>query len=153
MVRDALADARIPIVINALDNLPGSFDALGARLDNAALLNSAGVKVLFTSGETQNARKVRQVAGNAVAHGLPHSVAMAAMTSEPAAVFGGQQREIATGRLADLVVWSGDPLDVNAAADVVIAGGIPDPMTSRQTQLLQRYLPEDAGLGRAYIRP
>jgi len=153
MVRDALADARIPVVINALDNLPGSFDALGARLDNAALLHSAGVKVLFTSGETQNARKVRQVAGNAVAHGLPHSVAMAAMTSEPAAVFGGQQREIATGRLADLVVWSGDPLDVNAAADVVIAGGIPDPMTSRQTQLLQRYLPEDAGLGRAYIRP
>ena len=78
---------------------------------------------------------------------------MAAMTSEPAAVFGGQQREIATGRLADLVIWSGDPLDVNAAADVVIAGGILDPMTSRQTQLLQRYLPEDAGLGRAYIRP
>jgi hypothetical protein len=153
MVRDALSDARIPVVINALDNLPRSFDALGARLDNAAMLHAAGVKVLFTSGETHNARKVRQVAGNAVAHGLPHSAAMAAMTTEPAAVFGGQRREIAAGRLADLVVWSGDPLDVNAAADVVIAGGVPDPMTSRQTQLLQRYLPENAGLGRAYIRP
>ena len=153
MVRDALSDARISVVINALDNLPRSFDALGARLDNAAMLHAAGVKVLFTSGETHNARKVRQVAGNAVAHGLPHSAAMAAMTTEPAAVFGGQRREIAAGRLADLVVWSGDPLDVNAAADVVIAGGVPDPMTSRQTQLLQRYLPENAGLGRAYIRP
>ena len=95
LVKEALAGAGVPVMINALDNLPGSFDALGARLDNAALLNEAGVTVLFTSGETHNARKLRQVAGSAVANGLPYGVAMAAMTSLPAEIFGGQPRMIA----------------------------------------------------------
>jgi imidazolonepropionase-like amidohydrolase len=127
--------------------------ALGARLDNTALLHQAGVSVLFNSGVTHNARKVRQVAGNAVAHGLPYEVAMTAMTSEPALVFGGEARRVAPGAPADLVIWNGDPLDVNAVADLVLSKGVPDPMTSRQTQLLERYFPENAGLGRAYIRP
>ncbi len=153
MVRDALADAGVPVVLNALDNLPGSFDGLGARLDNAALLHEAGVTVLFTSGETHNARKLRQVVGNAIAQGFPYESAMAAMTSLPAEIFGGRPRMIAPGLAADLVIWGGDPFDVNSAADQVILDGQLDPMTSRQTQLLQRYLPVDAGLGRAYINP
>ena len=153
MVRDALADAGVPVVLNALDNLPGSFDGLGARLDNAALLHEAGATVLFTSGETHNARKLRQVVGNAIAQGFPYESAMAAMTSLPAEIFGGRPRMIAPGLAADLVIWGGDPFDVNSAADQVILDGQLDPMTSRQTQLLQRYLPVDAGLGRAYINP
>ena len=153
LVKEALADTGVPVIINALDNLPGSFDALGARLDNAALLNEAGVTVLFTSGETHNARKLRQVAGSAVANGLPYGVAMAAMTSLPAEVFGGQPRMIAPGLRADLVIWSGDHLDVNAAADQVIIDGRLDSMKSRQTQLLERYLPSEIGLGRSYINP
>lgn len=153
MVRDALAGADVPVVINALDNLPGSFDGLGARLDNAALLHEAGVTVLFTSGETHNARKLRQVAGNAVANGLPYEAAIEAMTSLPAEIFGGTPKMIAPGLAADLVIWSGDPLEVTSAADHVILSGNQDPMRSRQTELLQRYLPEDAGMGRAYIKP
>ena len=153
VVREALAASETPVVINALDNLPGSFDGLGARLDNATLLHAAGVALLFTSGETHNARKLRQVAGNAVANGLPYEVAMAAMTSLPAEIFGGKSRMIAPGLRADLVIWSGDPLDVNSAADQVIIDGKLDPMTSRQTELLKRYLPSEAGLGRAYINP
>ena len=153
MVRDALAEAGVPVVINALDNLPGSFDGLGARLDNAALLHEAGVTVLFTSGETHNARKLRQVAGNAVANGLPYEAAIEAMTSLPAEIFGGTPKMIAPGLAADLVIWSGDPLEVTSAADHVILSGNQDPMRSRQTELLQRYLPEDAGMGRAYIKP
>jgi imidazolonepropionase-like amidohydrolase len=153
MVREELAAAEVPVIINALDNLPTSFDTLGARLDNAALLHDAGVTVLFTSGETHNARKLRQVAGNAVAHGLPHKTAMAAITSLPAALFGGFDRSVRKGSRADLVIWSGDPLDVNSAADTVIIGGKVDSMQSRQTYLLQRYLPEEPGQGRAYINP
>ena len=153
MVRDALAEAGVPVVLNALDNLPGSFDGLGARLDNAALLHEAGVTVLFTSGETHNARKLRQVVGNASAQGFPYESAMAAMTSLPAEIFGGRPRMVAPGLAADLVIWGGDPFDVNSAADQVILDGQLDPMTSRQTQLLQRYLPVEAGLGRAYINP
>ena len=153
IVREALAESGTPVVINALDNLPGSFDGLGARLDNAALLHRAGVTLLFTSGETHNARKLRQVAGNAVANGLPYEVAIAAMTSRPAEIFGGKPRMIAPGLRADVVIWSDDPLNVTSAADQVIIDGKLDPMTSRQTELLKRYLPTDPGLGRAYINP
>ena len=153
IVREELAASGTPVVINALDNLPGSFDGLGARLDNAALLHEADITLLFTSGETHNARKLRQVAGNAVANGLPYEVAIAAMTSLPAEIFGGKPRMIAPGLRADVVIWSGDPLDVSSAADQVIIDGKLDPMTSRQTELLQRYLPTEAGLGRAYINP
>ena len=153
IVREELAASGTPVVINALDNLPGSFDGLGARLDNAALLHEAGITLLFTSGETHNARKLRQVAGNAVANRLPHEVAIAAMTSLPAEIFGGKPRMIAPGFRADVVIWSSDPLDVSSAADQVIIDGKLDPMTSRQKELLQRYLPTEAGLGRAYINP
>ena len=113
----------------------------------------ADISLLFTSGETRNARKLRQVAGTAVANGLPYEVAIAAMTSLPAEIFGGKPRMIAPGLRADVVIWSGDPLDVSSAADQVIIGGKLDPMTSRQTELLKRYLPTEAGLGRAYINP
>lgn len=153
MVADALADAKVPVFINALDNLPADFDSLGARLDNAALLEAAGITVLFSSGETHNARKVRQVAGNAVANGMTHAGALAALTRAPAEVFGGSPRTATEGELADLVIWSGDPLEVTTGADQVIMGGVADPMVSRQTLLRDRYLPRSPDLPRAYIKP
>lgn len=153
MVADALNAAEVPVILNALDNLPADFDSLGSRLDNAALLNAAGVTVMFSSGETHNARKVRQVAGNAAANGMPHSAALAAISTTPAAVFGGQGRGITPGARADLVLWSGDPLEVTSLATQVIMGGVPDSMESRQTLLRDRYLPVDPELPRAYIVP
>ena len=63
------------------------------------------------------------------------------------------RRTVAPGLRAELVIWSGDPLDVNSATDQVIIDGKLDPMTNRQTELLKRYLPAEAGLGRAYINP
>jgi len=153
IVAKQLAEAEMPVVLNALDNLPADFDSLGARLDNAALLHQAGVTVMFSSGETHNARKVRQVAGNAVANGLPHSAGIQSMTSTPSDIFGGESRLATKGAIADLVVWSGDPLDVNSIAEAVVIGGIPDTMTSRQTKLRDRYLPESTALPRSYIKP
>ena len=55
--------------------------------------------------------------------------------------------------IADLVIWSGDPLDVTAAADQVIIAGKMVDMVSRQTLLRDRYLPENPELPRAYIKP
>ena len=151
LLADELAAADIPVMINGLDNLPSNFDALGSRLDNAALLHDAGVQVLFTSGETHNARKVRQGAGTAVAHGMPHEAAVEAMTTAPSRVFGGRVRALEVGNRADMVIWSGDPLEVTSYATSVILKGEVTSMATRQSKLLERYLPEDAGLGRAYI--
>jgi hypothetical protein len=150
MVAEQLARADVPVVINTLDNLPADFDSLGARLDNAALLHRAGVPVMFSEDRTPNARKVRQLAGNAVANGMPAEAALAALTRIPADVFGVAPRTITRGKRADLVLWSGDPLEVTTVAEQVVLGGVRDAMVSRQTLLRDRYFSAPHRLGRAY---
>ncbi|HEY5758877.1 MAG TPA: amidohydrolase family protein [Steroidobacter sp.] len=142
VVADQLAEAKVPVIIDALNNLPNTFDQIGARLDNAALLHKAGVKITFTQFEdSHNARKVRQTAGNAVAHGMPKEAAVTALTADAADIFGlGATRgRIAAGQVADVVLWSGDPLDVTSVADQVWIAGRPVDMRSRQTDLRDRY--------------
>ncbi|WP_116812633.1 amidohydrolase family protein [Steroidobacter cummioxidans] len=142
VVADQLAEAKVPVIIDALNNLPNTFDQIGSRLDNAALLNKAGVKLTFSMFEdSHNARKVRQLAGNAVAHGMPKEAAVTALTGDAADIFGlGATRgRIAAGQVADVVLWSGDPLDVTSLADQVWIAGRPVDMRSRQTELRDRY--------------
>ncbi len=88
--------------------------------------------------------KLRQGAGIAVAHGLPYEAALAAMTRNPAEIFGVADRNgsIERGRTADLVLWSGDPLEVSSLADEVFIQGVRQSMRSRQTELRDRYLPK-----------
>jgi hypothetical protein len=144
VVAAELAAANVPVLLDPLINLPGDFDRIGARLDNAALLNRAGVRVAITSLDSPTHRpyRIRQIAGNAVAHGLPADVALAAITATPAEIFGlGATRgRIAQGQVADLALWSGDPLEVTTVADQVWIAGVAMPMVSRQTQLRDRYL-------------
>jgi imidazolonepropionase-like amidohydrolase len=142
VVADQLAEAKVPVILDALVNLPDSFDQVGARLDNAALLHKAGVKIAFTHfTESHNARKVRQVAGNAAAHGLPKDVALAGLTSHPADIFGlsASRGHIAAGQVADVVLWSGDPLEVTSIAEQVWINGRAIEMRSRQQELRDRY--------------
>ena len=143
VVADELAREKVPVLLDALENLPYTFDGIGARLDNAALLHRAGVRIAFTQfNEGHNSRKVRQLAGNAVAHGLPKDAALAALTVQPAEIFGlaSERGRIARGQVADLVLWSGDPLEVTSAADQVWIAGKAIDMRSRQTELRDRYL-------------
>ncbi len=153
MVAKELAEADIAVVLNPLDNMPSSFDMLGARLDNAALLDKAGVTVIFSGHGAHHARKQRQAAGNATANGLPHEQALAALTSAPARVFGFDTGRLDVGARADLVLWSGDPLEVNSLADLVIIDGKRDSMKSRQTRLRDRYLAPKTDLPEAYYKP
>lgn len=152
MVADRLAEAGVPVMIDTLVNLPDSFDRIGARLDNAALLNEAGVTIAFTGAGSHNARKMRQLAGNAVANGLPWEAALAALTINPASIFNLETgyATIEPGSRADIVIWSGDPLEVTTAADQVIIGGKAIEMVSRQTLLRDRYLQQESSLPKAY---
>ena len=149
-----LKAANAPVLLDTLASLPSSFDALGATLENAARLHRAGVTVGFSQGgdATHNARKIRQLAGNAVSYGLPWEAGLAGLTSVPAQVFGlsAQRGRIDVGQTADLVLWSGDPLEVNTVAEQVWFAGKPASMRSRQTELFERYLAPAAALPRAY---
>ena len=143
-VAPELAAARVPVLIDPLDNLPSSFDAVGATMHNAARLHAAGVMVGISmrSADIDDAGKTRQAAGNAVAHGLPWAAGLAAITRVPAEIFGVADRfgTLAPGRPADLVLWSGDPLEVSSVADLVIADGQVQSGVSRHTLLRDRYL-------------
>ena len=143
MVADEIAKAQVPVIIDPIHNLPNSYESLGARLDNAKLLADAGVKLLFTGMDwhnTHNAYLVRQSAGNAVANGLDKSVAIAAMTTNPAQLFNAPVTgDIAIGDIADLVLWGGDPLELTSEAELVMIEGEIIPMKSRALQLRDRY--------------
>jgi imidazolonepropionase-like amidohydrolase len=149
LIAGQLAAAGVPVIIDPMANVPESFDRLGARLDNAALLHAAGVPLLFRGVDfmgTHAAWLVRQGAGNAAAHGLPPVEAIRAMTRTPAEVFGMADRfgSIAPGRAADLVIWDGDPLEVTTRATAVLIDGEVVPMVSRATRLRDRYLDLDS---------
>ncbi len=145
-VAPELATARIPVILDPLDDLPDSFDAVGSTLENAARLQHAGVKIAFSFDDPapHNIRKIRQAAGIAVAHGLSWDDALAAITRNPAEIFGvtAANGSLARGRPADLVLWSGDPLEVTTLADRVFIQGVAQSMHSRQTELRDRYLPK-----------
>jgi len=155
MVADELAAADVPVLLDPLQNLPTRFETLGSTLENAARLHAAGVQFAFATGATHNARNITQAAGNAVAHGLPWEAALAAITVTPARIWGIDDRvgRIEAGMEADIVVWDGDPLEVTTYADHVVIRGLEVPMTSRHTQLRDRYMNLDEGeLPRAYPR-
>jgi imidazolonepropionase-like amidohydrolase len=145
-VAPELARAGIPVVLNPYTDLPETFDSVGSTLENAARLQRAGVKIAFSfdDPDPHSMFKLRQGAGIAVAHGLPFEAALAAMTCNPAQIFGVADRNgtLERGRSADLVLWSGDPLEVTSLADEVFIQGVREDMRSRQTELRDRYLPK-----------
>lgn len=140
-VADELATANIPVILNPEYNLPGAFDTLGATLTNAGRLEKAGVTVAIGI-ETHNIRLATQHAGNAVANGLSHAQGIAALSKNVAEIFGVEDQigSLAPGMQADIVVWSGDPLEVTEAPEHVFINGQPIPLQSRQTLLRDRYL-------------
>jgi imidazolonepropionase-like amidohydrolase len=142
-VAGALAAAKVPVLTGALENIPVSFDELGARQENAALLRKAGVSVIVVAGRREgfNVRNVKQHAGNAVAYGLPWDEALRAVTLAPAEAFGVADTigSLAPGKAANLVIWSGDPFEFSTRAEQVFIRGREVRSPSRQDQLSERY--------------
>ena len=139
-IADEIARAGVPVLVEPLDNIP-TYDALGIRYENAAVLARAGVKVVLLETDTHNARNLRQQAGNAVSYGMPWDQALRAVTLSPAEAFGVADRygALEAGKVANVVVWSGDPFEFSTAIEHVIIRGREIPLVSRQTELLERY--------------
>jgi imidazolonepropionase-like amidohydrolase len=145
MVARELAASRIPVVVQAFENLPASFEKLGATMANAARLKHAGVTVAVASFDSQqNVRLLYQYAGNLQAlpgaDALSESEALELITAAPAKVYGMDSiGTLEAGKLADIVVWDGPPLEVMSAPVQVMIAGRDMPMMSRQTLLRDRY--------------
>jgi imidazolonepropionase-like amidohydrolase len=146
MVAPEIAKAGVPVIVDPQADLPDSFEALGARLDNAARLNAAGVSVAINgSRDFNNLRQERLNAGLAVANGLPYSAALAAVTLVPAKMWGQDAKvgSLEVGKLADVVVWNGDPLETTSWPTTVLVGGVEQPKDGRHEQLKARYVASD----------
>jgi imidazolonepropionase-like amidohydrolase len=151
MVARELAEAKVPVVLNPMSNLP-DFESLGATLENAARLERAGATVAFASFDAHNARDLRHAAGEVVAYGMPWEAALAAVTAVPARIWGIEDRygTLEPGKVADLVVWSGDPFELLTSAEHVFIDGREVPADTRQRALLDRYRRLDGELPPAY---
>jgi len=153
LVADKLAAARVPVFTGAMNNIPQSFSTLGSYQESAALLRRAGVDVVLIGdsgtgdAETFNVRNIKQEAGNAVAYGMSWDDALKAVTLTPARVLGISDRygSLEAGKVANVVVWSGDPFEFSTRVEHVLVRGAEITTPSRQDQLEQRYktLPPD----------
>lgn len=141
LLAEELAERKIPVILNSLVYGPGSFDQVQARPDAAAILNEAGVQVMFSTFSAHNPRELTQFAGNAVRDGMPHGDALQAITANPAQAFGlAGYGTLSVGSVANVVVWSGDPLELSSSVEQVWIKGESQSMESRQTRLRDRYM-------------
>jgi imidazolonepropionase-like amidohydrolase len=150
-----IAAAKVPVIIDAQAALPSSFESLGTSLRNAQLLNRAGVSVsIMGSRDYNNLRQSRMNAGTAVAHGLPYQAAMQSITLNPAKLWG-VDRELGSlevGKIADVVIWTGEPMEGASYPTAVFIAGVSQPMVSRSTALAARYKPSSDGVARPAYR-
>jgi imidazolonepropionase-like amidohydrolase len=139
LVAPQLAQARVPVLVRPLAAIP-DFDGLRARLDVATLLREAGVEVIIAQADAGGDRDLRYVAGNAVRNGMAWDDALRAITQSPAVAFGLTDRgTLEPGKVANVVVWSNDPLDFAGQAEKVFIGGRQTSLRTRETELLERY--------------
>jgi imidazolonepropionase-like amidohydrolase len=139
-VAPALAAAGVPVILEPLTDVP-TFDALGARLDNATLLREAGVSVVAAQSDAAHFRDLRQAAGNQVRNGMSWDDALRTVTLAPAqaALVEDRYGSLEAGKVANVVVWSGDPLELSSRVEHLFIRGKAVPLVSRQTELLERY--------------
>ena len=150
-VADRIARSGVPVIASAVNDLPASFEQIAATQSNVGRMRSAGVKVsigMIDDNDTRNLFEERQYAGNLVAlqripgaTGVSWGEALAMITSRPAQAIGlgGELGSLAPGRRADVVIWSGDPLEGSSAAEQVFIDGVRQPLEDHQSRLLQRY--------------
>jgi imidazolonepropionase-like amidohydrolase len=142
-VAERLAAMQVPVIMDPINNLPMGYDSLGARLDAPAILEQAGVPMMFFGmgfgAAPHNAAMVKQSAANAVTHGLSPVAALAAITSTPAKVFG-LSHGLSKGKKADMVLWDSHPLEAMSLPERVFVNGEEFSLQHRASRLAKRYL-------------
>jgi imidazolonepropionase-like amidohydrolase len=150
-VANEIAASGIPVIASAANDLPASFEMLAATWSNVGRMLNAGVKVsigMIDDNDTRYLFNERQYAGNLVglsrvpgATGVSWGAALAMLTSGPAETIGlgGQIGSLKSGRRGDVVIWSGDPLEMTSNVDAVWIDGVRQPLDTRQTKLRDRY--------------
>lgn len=140
-VRELLAQKSVPVILGSIQATPAADAPYDAIYAQPGVLHEAGVKFAFSTGSGSNARHVPYHASLAVAYGLPADAALKALTVWPAEIFG-VGRSLGTiepGKIANLFVTSGDPLDIRSVVSDVFIRGRRVPFDDRHNRLFEKY--------------
>jgi imidazolonepropionase-like amidohydrolase len=141
-VKDLLRSKNVPVILRpVLTELSEQDDAYDRYLSQPAELAAAGVKFAMASFDNSFARRLGQNAANAVAHGLSYDEALKAVTIYPAQIFGisDQFGTLENGKVANLIVTNGDPLEITTDVRYLFIRGQLTSMDNKQLRLYEKY--------------
>jgi len=141
-VKDLLRSKNIPVILRpVLTELDERDDPYDRLLSQPAELAAAGVKFAFASFDNSFARRLGQNAANAVAYGLPYDEALKAVTLYPAQIFGlaDQFGTLENGKVANLIVTNGDPLELTTDVRYLFIRGQLTSMDNKHLRLYEKY--------------
>jgi imidazolonepropionase-like amidohydrolase len=126
LLADKIAAAGIPVIIGPLFTSRAKVELRNRSLANPGRLAAAGVTIALTTDHpVVPIHFLIHQATLAVKEGLDRDTALRAVTINPARIIGCADRigSLEVGKDADVVIWSGDPLDVMSRAEVAYSGG------------------------------
>lgn len=149
-VKEMLAEKGIPVVLGLTQSLPREEDDPYDRPFTApAQLVEAGVRIAFSSGGgggfgpggPHQSRTTPYEAATAVTYGLSEDEALKALTLNPAEIFGVGERlgTIEAGKVANLIVTDGSPLEITTRVEHLIIAGRVVSTANRHRSLYERY--------------
>jgi imidazolonepropionase-like amidohydrolase len=146
-VLDKIASYKVPVIVGSIYDFPRADQRFDAVYTLPAELARRGVQIAISSADadgpvsSHSARNLPYAAGFAVAYGLPYDEALKAITLNVAEMFGFGDKlgSLDVGKLANVVIANGDPLDVRTDVKQVYIEGVAVPMVSRQTRLRDEY--------------
>ena len=147
---ELLASKKIPVILGAVQDMPRQDDdPYDTPYRNASVLAAAGVQIAFGSfGSAHSARLLPHEADMAVAFGLPAETALKALTLWPAEMFGVADRlgSIEPGKIANLIVTTGDPLTLESSLTRLIIDGREISTENRHQALYEKHRARPAAM-------
>jgi len=140
-VADTLAARGIPVIVGPTTQVPGTDDPYDAIYAQPGVLAKAGVKIAFQTSGASDVRDLPYNAALATAYGLDMDEAMKALTINPAQIFGVADRygSLEPGKVANVIVTTGNPLDVRSNVKYLFIRGEQVPLTDRHTKLYEQF--------------
>jgi len=142
---DRLKQEKIPVIWAGTARIPERWEPFDLNYRTASVLSSKGLPFIFDQLgwglENRNVRNLPVPASISVAHGLSEEEAIRAMTIHPARMLGvgDQVGSLEAGKMANVVLWRGSPVQLSSRVERLIINGRTIPLTSVQTRLRDKF--------------